>query len=729
MLRGLACAASLFVLLAGQQPGRPLTLAEAQHAILTAEDSRLELPDGLHAPAIEALRARRALDVRLLVDLSRSDNPVIQQRAIRALGRYERRELTTDLLPLLPLGPGDHVAFALAQSLRGPALALDDSGEQVRGVHEALLIRGTNLRRDPSAPPSASLVAADTALPAIVRALGRLPYARPAQVQAVDAYFVRMFALMDPDPDGRPLMEHVADASESLTRLHRRLSPPGEETIAWLRRIVESRRRTYPPAVRTAAMRALVAANAVDVDTLRIAARETGSAELRRLATISLAAGGSAIIDSERTSLVLDLLRDTSPAMRIEAVRAWARQETAVHGCPRLLDVLRDEPNIHVVLVTIGLLGEACQDDETVSAVLAGETREPRSLLWHREAHALVALARRAPHRAEAPMRVFAKHPEWHVRMYAARAASILNDVPVLERLALDEVDNVREATLVALRRNKGPDVEPYFVEALKRNDLQLLRTAARELRGLPPAPALVVGLVSALTRLTAERIETSRDTRLALLERLAELGDENHAGALVGLLRDFDIRVAQQAAATLGAWTGRTYEIDPQLLGRPPVPSADEIQKIRGQKFQVSLAGGRTFDITLLPSTAPLTSVTFMRLAEGRYYDDRPFHRVVPNFVVQGPGDGEYTRLQHYARDERGDVLHRRGTVGLSTRGRDTGDMQFFINLVDNPRLDHEYTVFGRVSEEHMEIVEGIVEGDRIRTIRMKKEEEKKKG
>jgi cyclophilin family peptidyl-prolyl cis-trans isomerase len=64
--------------------------------------------------------------------------------------------------------------------------------------------------------------------------------------------------------------------------------------------------------------------------------------------------------------------------------------------------------------------------------------------------------------------------------------------------------------------------------------------------------------------------------------------------------------------------------------------------------------------------------------------------------------------------RDELGGA-HRRGAVGISTRGRDTGDAQIFINLVDNPRLDLEYTVFARISEADMATVDTIQEGTRI--------------
>ena len=67
--------------------------------------------------------------------------------------------------------------------------------------------------------------------------------------------------------------------------------------------------------------------------------------------------------------------------------------------------------------------------------------------------------------------------------------------------------------------------------------------------------------------------------------------------------------------------------------------------------------------------------------------------------------------------RDEVGRWPHVRGTVGISTRGRDTGDAQFFINLVDNPRLDHTYTVFGQVLNG-IDVLDRVLEGDTIERV-----------
>jgi cyclophilin family peptidyl-prolyl cis-trans isomerase len=70
--------------------------------------------------------------------------------------------------------------------------------------------------------------------------------------------------------------------------------------------------------------------------------------------------------------------------------------------------------------------------------------------------------------------------------------------------------------------------------------------------------------------------------------------------------------------------------------------------------------------------------------------------------------------------RDEVGLQSNVRGAVGVSTRGRDTGDAQFFVNLLDNPRLDHEYTVFALVTSG-MDVVDAIVEGDVIERIEIR--------
>jgi cyclophilin family peptidyl-prolyl cis-trans isomerase len=90
-----------------------------------------------------------------------------------------------------------------------------------------------------------------------------------------------------------------------------------------------------------------------------------------------------------------------------------------------------------------------------------------------------------------------------------------------------------------------------------------------------------------------------------------------------------------------------------------------------------------------------------------------------VPNFVIQGgsPGANEYSGYKQFLRDEI-DASNVRGSVGLSIRGRNTGDAQFYVNLVDNPRLDGGFTIFAQVFADDMEAVDRIQEGDVMRSI-----------
>ena len=62
------------------------------------------------------------------------------------------------------------------------------------------------------------------------------------------------------------------------------------------------------------------------------------------------------------------------------------------------------------------------------------------------------------------------------------------------------------------------------------------------------------------------------------------------------------------------------------------------------------------------------------------------------------------------------------RGSVGLSTRGRNTGDAQFFVNVVDNPRLNGDYTIFAHVLETDLPVIDRIQEGEVMRSIGLTK-------
>ena len=130
-------------------------------------------------------------------------------------------------------------------------------------------------------------------------------------------------------------------------------------------------------------------------------------------------------------------------------------------------------------------------------------------------------------------------------------------------------------------------------------------------------------------------------------------------------------------------------------------------------------MSRGGSFTIRLFAFDAPTNVTRFVYLALQRHFELLTFHRVAPNFVIQGgsPGANEYMADGPFTRDEITSRSHTRGTVGLSTRGRDTADSQIFVNLVDNRRLDYNYTIIGEIIEG-MDVIDQVVEGDTIQRV-----------
>jgi cyclophilin family peptidyl-prolyl cis-trans isomerase len=113
-------------------------------------------------------------------------------------------------------------------------------------------------------------------------------------------------------------------------------------------------------------------------------------------------------------------------------------------------------------------------------------------------------------------------------------------------------------------------------------------------------------------------------------------------------------------------------------------------------------------------PDAAQVTVAQLSRLAGSNYFRGLTFHRVVPDFVVQGGdprGDGEggpgFT-----LRCEVSPRSYVRGTVGMALAGKDTGGSQVFVTLSPQPHLDGRYTIIGTVVSG-MEALDGLAEGD----------------
>ncbi len=123
---------------------------------------------------------------------------------------------------------------------------------------------------------------------------------------------------------------------------------------------------------------------------------------------------------------------------------------------------------------------------------------------------------------------------------------------------------------------------------------------------------------------------------------------------------------------------------------------------------------------LSFFPKEAPASVSNFVELASSGFYNRKAFHRVVPNFVIQGGcprGDG-FGALDYTIRSEVPQLYYsQEGRVGMASSGIHTEGVQFFITHSPTPHLDGKYTIFAQV-EEGMDVVHAIEKGDAIEKV-----------
>ncbi len=301
--------------------------------------------------SIEDDRASTRADLDVLLGALRGP---LGELAIRALGRLERRDVITDLLPFVALnGTRGTTATALALAIRGPALEGVPHGQQERAVLDALIAAGDSQLQ----------AAFPIGLHQISRSLGRLPYQDVESFRSAETFLRRVLEKPFLKDDDLPHAD-AARGLESLARLNRKIATLEEETLSRLRTVARTLDPKRADAQRNA-LAALIAAQGVDADTLEIVLKDDDP-EVRRLAVLALSGSGSSIDDEERVGYIRKSLSDTSFMVRLEAVRAWTRRGVKEHGCQPLLEALNDQ-SMHVVLVALDALGDVCRDDAAIT--------------------------------------------------------------------------------------------------------------------------------------------------------------------------------------------------------------------------------------------------------------------------------------------------------------------------------------------------------------------------
>ena len=126
------------------------------------------------------------------------------------------------------------------------------------------------------------------------------------------------------------------------------------------------------------------------------------------------------------------------------------------------------------------------------------------------------------------------------------------------------------------------------------------------------------------------------------------------------------------------------------------------------------------TINIEFFDADAPNTVKNFVDLANKGFYDGLNFHRVIPDFVIQGGcPKGTGTGGPGYTiKCEINDNKHMAGTLSMAHAGKDTGGSQFFICHSPQPHLDGVHTVFGQTGD--MDVVNSIQAGDKIVSVKV---------
>lgn len=330
---------------------------------------------------------------------------------------------------------------------------------------------------------------------------------------------------------------------------------------------------------------------------------------------------------------------------------------------------------------------------------------------WHK-AEALTALVKLSPELAKKYIEniVFQKeHNE--LKIAAIFSLGDLRDEKTLLAIAQNQDHKIAAAALEGLTK-----IESFSDPDLLRLVLAKNLLRANEATTYFSCELIIQHKLSEMAPELASSYDLNVEGKTAILRALGVVGGMEQIPLIETALKDPIKQVVETA-----------YHTYKQIIGTPPetkiplnstitttTPSAEKLKE--ATQSIVILETTKGMIVLKMLKQAPLTASKFLKLIKSEFYNDLSFHRVVPNFVIQG-GDPDGTGFggpDELMRDEISQLSHIRGTVGIATAGKDTGGSQFFINHAPNLHLDGNYTVFAKVIKG-MKVVDQIAPGDRI--------------
>lgn len=450
-----------------------------------------------------------------------------------------------------------------------------------------------------------------------------------------------------------------------------------------------------------------------------------------------------------KTSVALDVFIE-GLGDKNELVRAYAARGLGELGGERglfpLMSLLGDE-DWRVAVNAARALGKT-GDFRAVEPIvqLAASANEHLALT------AIESLGLLGGDRASEVLSAGLENENWRVRAGCARAFAMADSadaLPYLSRLLESPTPQVRAAAAAGLGSiGDGPACKALTDFVSKERDPLVLASAFDAMAGLDDVDvgalldlagscddmvvaASLAGVlgeagkgraVGALVELYGRFPDVTDVTpHVEILEALGKIKSPEPVEFLKQALVDPRRPVAAKAAWALEQITGKDYSqsvpVNSTIEGEPDLRKASDLA---GAKVRIATDKGDIF-IRLLTDDAPMTAANFADLVESGFYDGLTFHRVVPDFVIQGGcprGDG-WGGPGYMIPCEYNTIRYDRGFVGMALAGKDTGGSQFFITHSPQPHLDGRYTIFG-VVESGMDVVDKIQVGDRMTSLKV---------
>lgn len=408
---------------------------------------------------------------------------------------------------------------------------------------------------------------------------------------------------------------------------------------------------------------------------------------------------------------------ETDWRTRVEAARGLGGRDTAaVHAS--LLKALRDDHPL-VARTAAEALANGDWNSSTTTAVEVWLSAHPDR--WRIIAPLLRGLARHDHH--DTVMNTISR---WRANRSNVAYASALAALAPIDRPQADSLlhqgirasdPHIASAAVQAVRtrwtRVQPKDASKYlkvFSAALRTGDPNVIYHTAPV---LSDSLFVVRGATDTLAS-TFQSLSVPDDLEgmTAVLKALSAIGDSTAETVLQSALDHPHPTIRTTAATGFSSVRDTTIKASPHPLPETPALDWDALKKLGPHPELVLSTNRGTVTIRLDTEQAPQTVQAISRFVRNDRYDGVPFHRVVPNFVVQG---GDFVRRDGFGgpgfflRTEITHLGHQRGTLGMASAGKNTEGSQFFIPHSRQPHLDGSYTSFGRV-------VDGMTVVDRIR-------------